>query len=77
MLMRRRRRAAFSSTRIKFLEEAEGGGLDVRFRSGGMLELAHHLFTWGDTVQVLAPENLRDLLLEKLRAALDHHLGGA
>ncbi len=39
------------------LEPQEDGSLIVRFRCGGMVELSWHLFTWGGTVEVLAPEN--------------------
>ncbi|RMD48185.1 MAG: WYL domain-containing protein, partial [Alphaproteobacteria bacterium] len=31
------------------------GGLIVRFRAGGALEMAWHLLTWGDAVEVLEP----------------------
>lgn len=39
------------------LERQDDGALIVRFRCGGMVELAWHLFTWGGAVEVLAPEN--------------------
>jgi predicted DNA-binding transcriptional regulator YafY len=38
------------------------GSLIVRFRAGGILEMAWHLFTWGDEVEVLAPRHLQDLM---------------
>jgi len=34
------------------------GGLIVRFRAGGALEMAWHLLTWGDAVEVLEPKDL-------------------
>lgn len=37
-------------------EEQADGSLIVRFRCGGMLELSWHLFTWGRTVEVMAPD---------------------
>lgn len=40
----------------------EGGGLEVRFRAGGWLEMAWHLYQWGDSVEVVAPDALRDLV---------------
>ncbi|OYV40910.1 MAG: hypothetical protein B7Z80_03280 [Rhodospirillales bacterium 20-64-7] len=43
-------------------ERQPDGGLIVRFTCGGMLELSWHLFTWGDAVQVIAPEKLKELL---------------
>lgn len=41
------------------LEEAEDGGLIVRFSASGHLEMCWHLYAWGDAVEVLAPEPLR------------------
>ena len=40
----------------------EDGSLTVRFSAGGWLEMAWHLYTWGDKVEVIAPEALRDLV---------------
>jgi predicted DNA-binding transcriptional regulator YafY len=37
------------------LEEQPDGGLIVRFHAGGMREMAWHLYTWGDAVEVLEP----------------------
>ena len=34
------------------------GSVQVCFRAGGMLELAWHLFTWSDAVEIVAPEFL-------------------
>lgn len=55
-------------------DDGDGGAI-VRFRASGMLELAWHLFTWGDKVEILAPESLRRQMLEELQRALDHHGG--
>ncbi|OFX07556.1 MAG: WYL domain-containing protein [Alphaproteobacteria bacterium RIFOXYD12_FULL_60_8] len=41
------------------LEELRDGSLIVRFRAGGDLEMAWHLYTWGDQVEVLEPEKLK------------------
>lgn len=38
----------------------DDGGVELRFRAGGMLEMCWHLFTWGDGVEVVAPTELRD-----------------
>ena len=35
------------------------GSLTVRFRAAGHLEMAWHLYQWGEAVEVLAPERLR------------------
>lgn len=49
------------------------GSLIVRFRASGMQELAWHLFTWEDTLEILAPATLRDLLIENLNRAAAWH----
>jgi predicted DNA-binding transcriptional regulator YafY len=55
------------------VEPTPDGGVLVRFRASGMLELAWHLFTWGDKVQVLAPELLRETLVEQIEIARRAH----
>ncbi|MCP5385464.1 MAG: WYL domain-containing protein [Novosphingobium sp.] len=55
--------------------EDDGGEMVVRFHSGGLRELAEHLFTWGDAVRIEAPEELRVVMRQRLKAceeALDH-----
>lgn len=44
------------------LEDQPDGSLVVRFEASGWLEMAWHLYQWGDTVEVLAPEGLRDMV---------------
>jgi predicted DNA-binding transcriptional regulator YafY len=44
------------------LEPQPDGSLIVRFRAGGLREMAWHLITWGDDVTVLAPPQLADIL---------------
>jgi len=61
----------FHSTQA--LEPRADGSVAVSFRASGMRELAWHLFSWGDKVEVLAPERLKTLLVEELSAALAHH----
>lgn len=39
-------------------EPQPDGSLIVRFRCGGMQELNWHLYTWGNAVSVLAPEDM-------------------
>lgn len=48
-------------------EELLGGGLLVRFHSGGLRELADHIFTWGGDVVILRPEDLRKVMEERLK----------
>ena len=51
------------------VEEGGDGELFVRFHSGGLRELAEHLFAWGGDVRILAPEELRAVMRERLVAA--------
>ena len=55
------------------VERDPEGSLVVGFRAGGMLELVHHLFTWGEAVEILSPNALRDLMRERLRSAMSRH----
>jgi predicted DNA-binding transcriptional regulator YafY len=43
-------------------EEAEDGSLIVRFHASGHLEMTWHLYSWGDAVEVVAPEPLREMV---------------
>jgi predicted DNA-binding transcriptional regulator YafY len=36
--------------------------LEIRFHASGHLEMAWHLYMWGDNVEVVAPERLRNLV---------------
>lgn len=53
-----------------------GGSVLVTFRASGMRELAWHLFTWGDAVEILSPPGLKAMMLGELRAALKAHEAG-
>jgi predicted DNA-binding transcriptional regulator YafY len=55
------------------VEQQEDGAVLVRFRATGMRELAWHLFTWGPTVEILAPDRLKEVLVAELGAALAAH----
>ena len=52
--------------------QADGSVL-VRFSASGALELAWHLFTWGDKIEVVQPRSLREILLRELEGALARH----
>jgi predicted DNA-binding transcriptional regulator YafY len=54
-----------------FSDESDGA-LIVRFRAGGLLQIAHHLMTWGPAVTVLAPERLRGILREQVETLHNH-----
>ena len=58
------------------LETQDDGSLLIRFRSGGMLELAWHLFTWGDRIEIVGPERLKRTMAEALRTAVRQHASG-
>jgi predicted DNA-binding transcriptional regulator YafY len=45
-------------------ERQPDGSLLVRFRACGDLEMAWHLYTWGDRVEVLEPQRLADLVAD-------------
>ena len=60
------RRFRFHATQQ--LVDQPDGTLEVRFRSGGLLEIARHVFSWGGTVEVRAPERLREILRAELDA---------
>jgi predicted DNA-binding transcriptional regulator YafY len=55
------------------VEPQADGSVIVRFSASGALELAWHLFTWGDRLEILAPESLRQIMLGELQTALDRH----
>jgi predicted DNA-binding transcriptional regulator YafY len=55
------------------VEPQPDGSVIVRFRASGMLELAWHLFTWGDRVEVLEPATLKETLLRELEGAAAWH----
>ncbi|WP_295173451.1 WYL domain-containing protein [uncultured Brevundimonas sp.] len=50
-------------------EDQSDGGVIVQFRASGMRELAWHLFTWGEQVQILAPQRLKAVMAGELAAA--------
>lgn len=49
------------------------GSTVVRFTTGGRREILHHLVTWGEEVQVLAPASLRRELTGWLEGLAGHH----
>lgn len=59
--------------RQKVEPQADGGTI-VRFRASGMRELAWHLFTWGDKVEIVAPQALKDMMAAELAVALRTHV---
>ncbi|MEY4983865.1 MAG: hypothetical protein RIR62_2131 [Pseudomonadota bacterium] len=47
--------------------EGQDGSITVRFQASGHLEMAWHLYMWGDAVEVIAPEKLRKLVEQSRR----------
>ncbi|MGX0904759.1 putative DNA-binding transcriptional regulator YafY [Roseovarius sp. MBR-79] len=56
------RAAEFRFHPTQVLEPQDDGSLIVRFSAAGWLEMAWHLYQWGDKVEVIAPEGLRALI---------------
>lgn len=54
--------AEFDFHPTQVLEPQDDGSLIVRFRAASDLEMAWHLYMWGDKVDVLAPDSLRDMV---------------
>lgn len=50
--------AAFRFHPTQTMTHDPDGSTLVRFRAGGLREMAWHLFTWGDAVRIVAPETL-------------------
>ncbi len=44
-----------------------------RFSAAGRLEMCLHLFGWGEAVEILTPEGLREMLAERAAVAARHH----
>jgi predicted DNA-binding transcriptional regulator YafY len=56
------------------IDPQEDGSVLVRFRASGMRELAWHLFTWGDKVEIVEPQALHEMMLGELDAARRAHV---
>jgi predicted DNA-binding transcriptional regulator YafY len=65
------RRFDFHPTQVQALQD--DGSLIVRFEAGGLVELVRHLFSWGDSVEIIAPDRLKALMIEMLKTALAKH----
>lgn len=65
--------AADTARQFEFHPEQEmidepDGALTVRFKASGHLEMAWHLYQWGDRVEVIAPEPLRQMVADYRRS---------
>ncbi len=56
----------FHPTQI--MEPQLDASLIVRFRAGGLFEMAWHLLTWGDQVEIIKPIKLRKMLQPRKNA---------
>lgn len=56
------RASEFEFHPTQVLEPQSDGSLIVRFTAAGWLEMAWHLYQWGDKVEVISPDGLRDLV---------------
>jgi len=54
------------------LTDEADGSLTVRFHAAGLLQIAHHLMTWGPTVAILAPDRLKEIMWEEVEALYEH-----
>jgi predicted DNA-binding transcriptional regulator YafY len=52
------------------VQKLPDGRVEARFRASGMLELAWHLFTWGDAVEIVSPPSLKQTMAAELEKAL-------
>jgi predicted DNA-binding transcriptional regulator YafY len=64
------------------IEREADGGLVVRFRAGGIREMCWHMFTWGEGVEILKPQELREIIAATSMIVSKHHttsqkVGGA
>jgi len=47
------------------IEEKKDGSLIVRFKAGGLLEMAWHVLMWGNQIEVVKPKALKSMLKGK------------
>jgi len=50
------------------LEDEPDGSLIVKFKAAGHLEMCWYLYAWGDNVEVLAPDKLRNMVMKYRRS---------
>lgn len=53
--------AEFNFHPSQSVKKEKDGSLTVSFEAGGLLEMAWHLYTWGDQVEVIEPVELKDI----------------
>jgi predicted DNA-binding transcriptional regulator YafY len=65
------RAAEFRFHPTQVMDQQDDGSLIVRFHAAGWLEMAWHLYQWGDKVEVIAPAGLRALIEGHRRSDFD------
>ena len=55
------------------LHKNKDGSLTVKFTAGGLVEMCWHLVTWGTSVQVEQPRNLREYIARACEELAEHH----
>ncbi len=55
------------------LHKDKDGSLTVKFTAGGLVEMCWHLVTWGTSVQVEQPRNLREYIARACEELAEHH----
>ncbi|MDI9849513.1 WYL domain-containing protein [Rhodoblastus sp. 17X3] len=56
------------------LTDEPDGALVVRFHAGALLQIVHHLLTWGPTVTIVAPLRLQEIMCEQVKALYRHYV---
>ncbi|NDB69914.1 MAG: WYL domain-containing protein [Methylocystaceae bacterium] len=49
------------------------GALTVAFRAGGLMQIAHHLLTWGDAVTIIDPPRLKEIIRAEVKSLYAHY----
>lgn len=49
--------------------EQDGEDVIIRFKSGGLWQIADHVFSWGGDIAIQGPDELRDVMRERVEAA--------
>ncbi len=56
------------------LTDNPDGSLTVRFHAGGLLQIAHHLMTWGPAVTIVAPPELQEVMRAQVETLHAHYV---
>lgn len=65
--------AKWSFHKSQTIRKEPDGAIIVRFRAGGLQEMAWHLFTWGTAVTIIAPDSLRSHMSDMTTTISNHH----